>query len=106
MADNIEIFEEFFDFVKNSENIQDVVKEWGGIQFTVPSFIGEYRNRAIYAEYLKLDPLLGEKIKYLRLSRDFRVSSSTIRKVIQAQKGEVGLFAVGGLFEGADDETV
>ena len=104
MADNIEIFEEFYDFVKKSESIEAVVKEWGGIQFTVPSFIGEYRDRAIYEEYLKLDPTLGEKIKYLRLSRDFRVSSSKIRKVIQAQKGEVGLFAVGGLFEGADDD--
>lgn len=92
MADNIDIFEEFYKSVKEAQKIEDVIKEWGGISITIPAFVGEYRDRAIWVRYNELKNI-GEKHKHLTLSREFGLSSSKIRQTLSKYRGEVGLFA-------------
>ncbi len=101
MADNIEIFEQFYKEVKESLTIEYFIKEWGGVNITVPAFIGEYRDRAIWERYGQLKNM-GEKHKHLTLSREFGLSSSKIRQTLRRYRGEVGLFA--NMAEDSDDE--
>lgn len=91
MADNIEIFEQFYKEVKESVTIEHFIKEWGGVNITVPAFIGEYRDKAIWERYKELKNM-GEKHKHLCLSREFAVSSSKIRQTLAKYRGDVGLF--------------
>lgn len=91
MADNMEIFEEFYESIKNAECVEDVLCEWGGINILVPAFVGALRDRIIYKEYKELTNM-SESYKYLVLAKKFNLSQRKVREAVSSHKGEVGLF--------------
>ena len=53
MITNKELWEEFYQQIKDSENISDIVKEYGGSSVYVPSYKSTYRNDDIIEDYEK-----------------------------------------------------
>ena len=94
-SDGLEIFEEFYAFVKDSESIEDVLSEWGGIGIAVPAFVGAARDKRIYEEFLGLSESYSATRKYMILSRKYDLGTRKIQEVVSAYKGKVGLFANG-----------
>ena len=51
MINNFDIFAEFYNRVKESESMADIIKEYGGANIYVPSYKGTFRNYDILKEY-------------------------------------------------------
>ncbi|MBE2986636.1 DNA-binding protein [Campylobacter sp. RM12920] len=51
MLSNFDLFVEFYQKVKDSEDIAEVLKEYGGSSIYVPSYKSTYRNADILDEY-------------------------------------------------------
>jgi len=98
--DTYEVFAELYDAIKRSDSIETVIEEWGGVNLTVPGFIGAVRERAICRELDALPKDWSVRRKIQALSRRFGLNSTTIRRTLAKCRGETGLFAV----EGGGDE--
>ena len=44
MINSFDIFAEFYNRVKESESMADIIKEYGGANIYVPSYKGTFRN--------------------------------------------------------------
>jgi len=53
MITTVDIFEEFFQKVKQSESISDIYREYGGSSIYVPSYKSVCRNEDILKDYDK-----------------------------------------------------
>lgn len=53
MLNNFDLFVEFYEKVKASESIAEVLKEYGGSSVYIPSYKSTYRNQDMLDEYLK-----------------------------------------------------
>lgn len=51
MINNFDLFAEFYNRVKESESMADIIKEYGGANIYVPSYKGTFRNYDILKEY-------------------------------------------------------
>ena len=51
MINSFDLFAEFYNRVKESENMADIIKEYGGANIYVPSYKGTFRNYDILKEY-------------------------------------------------------
>ena len=51
MINSFDIFAEFYNRVKESESMADIIKEYGGANIYVPSYKGTFRNYDILKEY-------------------------------------------------------
>ena len=51
MINSFDIFAEFYNRVKESEGMADIIKEYGGANIYVPSYKGTFRNYDILKEY-------------------------------------------------------
>ncbi len=51
IINNFDLFVEFYNCVKESESMADVLKEYGGANIYVPSYKSTFRNRDILDEY-------------------------------------------------------
>ena len=71
MVTNKEIFEEFYQQVKNSKNISEIVKSYGGSPIYVPSYKSTYRNDDILKSY-------KEGLSIRNLSKEFNLSEAQI----------------------------
>jgi len=66
-----ELFEEFYKYVKESNNIGEVLKEYGGSSIYLPSYKSTYRNDDIIEEYKK-----GATVR--ELSKKYDISTTAI----------------------------
>jgi len=87
----LEMFEEFYKFIKEAECIEDVMLEFGGIVIAVPAFVGEHRDKKIYEAFLELPDSTPASTRYMILSRRFNVGMRKVQSVIRERKGTVGL---------------
>ena len=51
MINNFDLFVEFYNKVKESSDISEIIKEYGGASIYVPSYKGTFRNYDILKEY-------------------------------------------------------
>ena len=51
IINNFDLFVEFYNCVKDSESMADVLKEYGGANIYVPSYKSTFRNRDIIKDY-------------------------------------------------------
>lgn len=51
MLNNFDLFIEFYNSVKESTNIKDILKQYGGGNIYIPSYKGTYRNGEIIKKY-------------------------------------------------------
>ena len=51
IINNFDLFVEFYNCVKESESMADVLKEYGGANIYVPSYKSTFRNRDIIKDY-------------------------------------------------------
>ena len=51
MINSFDIFAEFYNRVKESENMADIIKEYGGASIYVPSYKATFRNQDILRQY-------------------------------------------------------
>lgn len=70
MITNKELWEEFYQQIKDSENISEIVKEYGGSSVYVPSYKSTYRNDDIIEEFEN-----GSSIKELAKKHDLSETS-------------------------------
>ena len=91
-SDALEMFEEFYEFVKKSECIEDVICEFGGIPICVPAFVGAARDKKIYEDFLTLQDSYSAQRKYVILARKYDLGTRKIQEVVSAFRGETGLF--------------
>ena len=91
-SDALEMFEDFYTFVKDAECIEDVICEFGGIPIYVPAFVGAARDKKIYEDFLTLNDAYGAQRKYVILARKYDLGTRKIQEVVSAFRGEVGLF--------------
>jgi len=89
----LEMFEEFYRFIQESECIEDVMLEFGGITIAVPAFVGEHRDKKIYEAFLELPDSYAASRRYMILSRRFNVGTRKVQAVVRERKGTVGLFS-------------
>lgn len=83
---NYELFEELFLFIKQ-ENIQieDVLKEFGGSNYYIPSYKGFGRNQEIYQNYKERQDR-GETHIAKSLAREYNLSEAQIYAIIKQAK--------------------
>ena len=87
-----EIWEEFYETIKEAECADDVCAMWGGITIAVPAFVGEKRDKKIYEDFLVLPESMNTGRKYIVLARKYNLGNRKIQEVVRTYKGEVGLF--------------
>lgn len=51
MINSFDLFAEFYNRVKESENMADIIKEYGGASIYVPSYKATFRNQDILRQY-------------------------------------------------------
>jgi len=51
MINSFDIFAEFYNRIKESESMADIIKEYGGANIYVPSYKGTFRNYDILKDY-------------------------------------------------------
>lgn len=51
MINSFDLFAEFYNRVKESENMADIIKEYGGANIYVPSYKATFRNQDILRQY-------------------------------------------------------
>ncbi len=79
---NLDLFEDLFDFIKQKDiKLDDVIKEFGGSTYYIPSYKTTLRNDEIIKEYRKH---LGETGLVKRLARDHNL---TERQIYDITKG-------------------
>jgi Mor family transcriptional regulator len=79
---NLDLFEDLFDFIKQEDiKLDDVIKEFGGSTYYIPSYKTTLRNDEIIKEYRKH---LGETGLVKRLARDHNL---TERQIYDITKG-------------------
>ena len=76
MPTNYELFEAFYEEVKNSESIVDVIKSYGGGTIYVPSFKTTHRNEEIRRRY-------EEGVDLPTLQRDYGLSRNQIYTILK-----------------------
>ncbi len=91
-SDTLEMFEEFYGFIKEASCLEDVLSEFGGITIAVPAFVGAARDKRIYEEFLTLPESYSAGRKYTILARKYDLGTRKIQEVVRAYRGEVGLF--------------
>ncbi len=73
---NLDLFEDLFDFIKQKDiKLDDVIKEFGGSTYYIPSYKTTLRNDEIIKEYRKH---LGETGLVKRLARDHNLTERQI----------------------------
>ena len=75
-VDSYEIFEEFFRRVKAAEDIEEVIREYGGSSIYVPSYKNTHRNERIYKMWL-------DGVDIRTICREFELSESRVRGIIK-----------------------
>lgn len=78
MITNFDIFQIFYQAVKDSDNIVDVIKEYVGGSIYIPSHKRTYRNVEIKSKHID-----GKSVKSLAIEYD--LSESQIRNVIKCK---------------------
>jgi Mor family transcriptional regulator len=81
---NYDIFESLFHFIKNSNDINEVIKEYGGGVIYIPSYKTTLRNEDILREY-------QENIKHTgivkKLSRKYGITERQIYTLTKDLRG-------------------
>lgn len=73
---NLDLFEDLFDFIKQKDiKLDDVIKEFGGSTYYIPSYKTTLRNDEIIKEYRKH---LGETGLVKRLAREHSLTERQI----------------------------
>ncbi|WOE69112.1 Mor transcription activator family protein [Hydrogenimonas thermophila] len=78
-VDSYELFERFYEFVKESAGIEDVIREFGGSSIYIPSFKNTHRNEKI----LKMAEA-GADIR--EIMREFSLSEGRVRAILREAK--------------------
>ncbi|CAA6802556.1 MAG: Unknown protein [uncultured Sulfurovum sp.] len=79
MITNIEIFEQFYQDVKNAKSMADIVKEYGGSPVYVPSYKSYCRNDDILNDFRK-----GMSIK--ELAKKYDLSDRNIYSITKEER--------------------
>ncbi|MBE3606103.1 DNA-binding protein [Campylobacter sp. RM13119] len=92
MLSNYELFVEFYSRIKESEDISEIIKEYGGANIYVPSYKTTFRNDDIANEY---DTLVKNgksvSIAIRELATKHNLSYNSIQTIIKEAK-EPSLF--------------
>jgi len=88
MSASLEIFQELYNDIRKSESIEEVIEAWSGVLITIPSFIGEIRDKAIYRHYLTLSPDYTQNRKEIILAKKYGITTNTIKRVLKKFKEE------------------
>ena len=79
---NLDLFENLFDFIKQQDiKLDDVIKEFGGSTYYIPSYKTTLRNDEIIKEYRKH---LGETGLVKRLSREHDLTERQIYDITKS----------------------
>ena len=86
MISNYDLFEEFFEFIKDDEiTLSDTLKEYGGSSLYIPSYKTTGRNEAIMEEYLQMNKN-GTKQIASKLARKYDLTTRQIYSIIKTQR--------------------
>ena len=90
MLTNIDIFEEFYRVVKQSDSISDVYKEYGGSSVYIPSYKTSLRNSDILDEYMELKQKgLGSTHIVKLIATTHNLSVSQIYNITKEARGAI-----------------
>lgn len=78
LVTNFDLFEEFFHFIKNGATMEEVLEEYGGSDFYIPSYKTTFRNEEICKAYKER---LGEKNLIYKLAKENSLSKSQIYEI-------------------------
>jgi len=72
---NYELFELFYNAVKESDDIVEIIRDWGGGSVYIPSFKTTHRNEEIRQKYKN-----GTSVKHLQ--REYGLSANQIYNIV------------------------
>ena len=81
---NYDLFEELFNFIKRGSSIKEVLKEFGGSCFYVPSHKNIFRNKEIIEDYKN-----GMSVK--KISREYDLSEARVYSLTKHLREEVDM---------------
>ena len=92
IVNNFDLFVEFYNCVRNSDDISEVLKEYGGANIYVPSYKSTFRNRDILEEY-KEESKAGKPgaVIIRELSAKHGLSYNSISSIVKENR-QPGLF--------------
>ena len=93
-TDTDEIFASFYEEIKRSTSIEEVIRDWGGISISVPAYRGKWRDTGIVEYYRSLDPTQGVKHRMVQTAREFGVSTRKVKSLIPPEAREPNLFSL------------
>jgi len=79
MINTIEMFEQFYQDIKNADSMADIAKDYGGGQIYIPSYKSAYRNDDIIKDLRK-----GVSIK--ELARMYDLSETAIYSITKVER--------------------
>ena len=77
---NYDLFEDFYQFIRDGSSIKEVIKEYGGSSLYIPSFKTAYRNDEIKDKYTELTNQGVKKVTRL-LAREYELSEAQIYSI-------------------------
>lgn len=93
MLSNQDIFLEFYNCVKNSHDVKEVIKEYGGANIYIPSYKNTHRDDDLLNKYKALRLNGYSKAQAVReLVRDFSLSQVRIYEILATKSEQPSLF--------------
>ncbi|WP_320034810.1 Mor transcription activator family protein [Halarcobacter sp.] len=87
---NLDLFEEFFKFIKKDDtDLEAVIKEFGGTTYYIPSYKTTLRNEEILKEYKKC---VGEIGLTKKLSKKYNLTERQIQDITKEARQASSLF--------------
>lgn len=76
---NLDLFEDLVNFIKEpTNNLEEILKEYGGSTFYIPSYKTIYRNEQILKDYIEHQNKPGI---YKELSRKYEITERQIQSI-------------------------
>ncbi len=90
VLNNLDLFEELYNFIKNPDiDLTDVIKEFGGTTYYIPSYKTTLRNDEIIKEYKEN---LGEVGLVKKLSKKYHLTERQIYDITRGVRETPSLF--------------
>lgn len=85
--DNNDLFFDFYNKVKDSKDVNEIIKEFGGGNIYIPSYKTTFRNDDMLNEYNELLALgKSQSVAIRELSINHNLSQSMVQKIIRETK--------------------
>lgn len=87
---NLDLIKEFFDYCKRDDvQLKDVLEEFGGSTYYIPSFKTTYRNEEIIKYYRER---LGEPWLIKKLAKEYNLSERQVHDITKEVRQTGSLF--------------